>query len=164
MIDCRREPDRFARAGLLGCFVRLVAVGGLGVCDMVRTVKGWSEAQRRRLYVRLMRHTIIDRRSGCFIYTGPTKGRDNCYGRITIRVNGMPRGISVHRLSYTAFVSTPRADLEVKHGCDRPLCWNPEHLKQGTHITNCREREQAKRQRRDARAYREHGVIQSLAA
>lgn len=41
-----------------------------------------------------------------------------------------------HRASYAAFVADPPAHLVVRHRCDTPACWNPEHLLLGTHQDN----------------------------
>lgn len=71
----------------------------------------------------LERRKITDR--GCWIWTGKTA----CgYGEIA--VNGKTMG--VHRAAYEVFIGPIPAGLQIMHSCDRPTCFNPDHLSAGT--------------------------------
>lgn len=72
----------------------------------------------------------IDSDIGCWLWTGcATRG----YGQIIFGI----RLCYVHRVAahiYLGFdLSSP---LQVMHKCDRPLCFNPEHLTFGTSKEN----------------------------
>jgi len=41
-----------------------------------------------------------------------------------------------HRTSFAAFKTDPPIDLVVRHKCDNPPCWNPDHLLLGTTADN----------------------------
>jgi hypothetical protein len=43
---------------------------------------------------------------------------------------------AAHRTSFAAHKEDPPGDLVVRHKCDNPPCWNPEHLLLGTHADN----------------------------
>lgn len=73
--------------------------------------------------------------SGCWEFQGNvlfSRGLDTPYGRIS--KNG--KMALAHRFSYEAFFGPIPAGLLVLHGCDNPLCANPEHLFLGTHKDN----------------------------
>lgn len=63
----------------------------------------------------------------CWVWTGGTNGHG--YGRISI--GGVDYG--THRVAYERLfdVKLDRKTL-VRHNCDHPPCWNPEHLLTGT--------------------------------
>lgn len=43
---------------------------------------------------------------------------------------------NTHRISYASSIGNPPPDLVVRHHCDAPACWNPEHLAIGTQADN----------------------------
>jgi hypothetical protein len=94
-------------------------------------------AIKKRLWDRLMSHSVVTRK-GCFHYTGPENNTG--YGKISMRLRpgANPTGVSTHVLSFMTFIRKLRAGFEVNHLCHNSRCWNPEHLKEGTHVTNCR--------------------------
>ena len=71
--------------------------------------------------------------SGCWIWMGFL----NKHGYGKISVNGKPA--SAHRVSYElAYGKSPKY---VCHSCDCPSCVNPDHLRDGSHSENMRDRE-----------------------
>lgn len=78
----------------------------------------------------------------CWIWTGPTQGRDVCdYGRLYVGiVDGKPRMVQAHRWSYEHFVGPIQEGYEIDHvksrGCVTTLCVNPAHLEPVTHKVN----------------------------
>lgn len=111
------------------------------------------------LFQRLMRKTKVDRKTGCYIWTGPTNGGwgGTQYGKLSVRIptyqggTGQPTGQSTHKLSYETFKKkvpqkAPEGKRwEVGHKCHRSLCWFPGHLRAILNSTNVRERDQRKR-------------------
>lgn len=82
---------------------------------------------------RLAEHKIIDKERGCWLWT---KARDkDGYGLIKIK-KIMCR---VHIVSYETFVGEVKEGLIVRHKCDNPPCFNPEHLETGTQKDNRRD-------------------------
>ncbi len=57
-----------------------------------------------------------------------------------------PKNILSHRLSYEIFLGKFDNSLFVCHKCDNPSCINPDHLFLGTHIDNCNDCINKKRQ------------------
>jgi len=72
----------------------------------------------------------VDKSESCWIWKGTTYS--NGYGRIC--VNG--KHVLAHRLSWTLTHSDIPDGFHVCHGCDTPLCVNPEHLFLGTQKDN----------------------------
>lgn len=70
-----------------------------------------------------------DEKTGCFVYTGCTN--DNGYGIIAYN----KRQWLVHRLVFKE-VMFKELPAVVRHSCDNPPCWNPEHLIGGTCLDN----------------------------
>jgi hypothetical protein len=64
----------------------------------------------------------------CYLWQGRTIGEG--YGSICY--NG--KGTYIHRLIYE-YVFGEDA-LVVRHTCDTPNCWNPDHLQNGSHANN----------------------------
>lgn len=74
---------------------------------------------------------------------------DECWkwNNYSHRMNYYPlfRGKKVHRLSCELF--NERTTVEkpfVLHSCDHPWCWNPQHLRIGTHEDNMLDRGRVK--------------------
>jgi HNH endonuclease len=78
---------------------------------------------------------------GCWIWTGPTLGREVCdYGRLFMGDDAEQRLVLVHRWSYEHFVEAIPDGCEIDHvknrGCRSTLCVNPAHLEPVTHKVN----------------------------
>lgn len=78
---------------------------------------------------------FVENENGCWINMSHTKDRWG-YGWITRRVDGIKKGISVHRYMYERFNGEIPQGYVVRHKCDNPCCGNPEHLEVGTHKDN----------------------------
>ncbi len=76
---------------------------------------------------------------GCWIFTGATKS--DGYGTIRDK----DKTVTVHRVSWLAHNGPIPINRQVLHRCDRPACWNPDHLFLGTHQDNMRDRQQKRR-------------------
>lgn len=78
--------------------------------------------------------------SGCWEWTKCITGG---YGRVSI----FGRRILVHRYSLEVYLNRPiPRHLEVRHMCHNPICYNPEHLQEGTHYQNMRDMVESNRQ------------------
>lgn len=78
--------------------------------------------------------------SGCWEWTRCINGG---YGKVCI--NG--KRMLVHRHSLELHLKRPvPKELEVRHMCHNPICFNPEHLQEGTHYQNMRDMVESNRQ------------------
>lgn len=76
----------------------------------------------------LRANSTYNEETQCFLWQGHTAGEG--YGCISF--NGIQTYI--HRLIYKYVFGE---ELEViRHSCDTPNCWNPDHLNNGTHADN----------------------------
>ena len=80
--------------------------------------------------------SLIKKSPGCWKWVGPIK-IDSGYGRFYIDGRYYP----AHRVSYEHFKGPIRSGMHVMHLCDNPICVNPDHLKQGTHQDNMKDRD-----------------------
>lgn len=79
---------------------------------------------------RLESNYKVNRVTGCWEWTKYRK--PNGYGQV--KYGGKKH--MVHRLSYEVFNGPIPDGLIVRHTCDNPCCYNPEHLLLGTHADN----------------------------
>lgn len=88
----------------------------------------------RNLYNKL-RSKIRKDSSGCWIWTGAAflkrKWAAHRYGYSCIKIDGIWRTRTTHRLMWYALHGWPKKPLCVCHKCDVPLCINPSATKQG---------------------------------
>lgn len=76
----------------------------------------------------LRRGSTYDEKTDCYLWQGRTAG--DGYGSISFE----GKNTYIHRLIYKyVFDEDP---LVIRHTCDRPNCWNPDHLKNGSHEDN----------------------------
>lgn len=100
---------------------------------------------RRAVEARVWEH--IDRRSRCWLWTGPKNTHG--YGRIaTVK----PKKEYVHRLMYQWAYGVEVGDGVVMHACDTPACVKPSHLHLGTQTENVRDMYAKGRQAKNARS------------
>ena len=84
------------------------------------------------------------------------RGKNGGYGMTSIK----GKRILVHRYSLELHLNReiPKT-LEVRHMCNNPLCFNPEHLQEGTHYQNMRDMVESNRQAKgDALSKRLKGI------
>lgn len=93
-------------------------------------------ATKEDIIKRLLKHRKINRLTGCWEWQRciGTSG----YGRTAFgRLNGHTKSWNVHRLSFFVFRTRKwNPDLFVLHKCNNRLCFNPNHLYQGTFQDN----------------------------
>ena len=83
--------------------------------------------------------------NGCWNWTGVLNGG---YGHVSIKANR----ILAHRYSLQLHLKRPiPKDIEVRHMCHNPRCFNPEHLVEGTHAENMKDMVEAGRQAKGAK-------------
>lgn len=89
------------------------------------------------MYLALTNKRAIDSTTGCWLFTG---GQDkDGYGKI--KFNG--KTYSAHRLAWRNWVGEPINQILHKPICPNKHCFNPEHLYDGTHSDNMRDRREA---------------------
>lgn len=91
----------------------------------------WVEDPKIRLEQKA-RHT----ENGCIEWTGHVHNQG--YGRTTL---GYKNYVFVHRLAYALAHNLDPLNFDgfVLHSCDNRLCYNPEHLRLGTHADNTKD-------------------------
>jgi hypothetical protein len=84
----------------------------------------------------------LEDENGCWNWTGVI---NSGYGQVSIK----GCRILCHRYSLQLFLKRPIAkNIEVRHMCHNSKCFNPTHLKEGTHAENMNDMVQAGRQAR----------------
>jgi HNH endonuclease len=79
---------------------------------------------------RIERDTFFEPNSGCWLFAGPID--DFGYGRIRIG----KKKVRVHKHTYEQDNGPLPEGVILRHSCDMPCCWNPDHLLTGTHADN----------------------------
>ncbi len=82
--------------------------------------------------VRFIRFYVVDRSTGCWVWTGSTNGKYPVFPL------SRREKVYAHRFSYETFVAPIPRGLEIDHQCNNKLCVNPDHLKPMTHQENYR--------------------------
>ena len=88
--------------------------------------------KRRPIKERLLEKRTIE--EDCWLWTGSKS--DMGYGRMGVGHTGT---YFVHRLAYQEFKGPIPKGLYICHSCDKPLCFNPDHLWAGTQRDNLRD-------------------------
>lgn len=92
-----------------------------------------------RIKKKLEDNTIKDSATGCWTYQGATSNGTHC----TLRYYAGKR-IYIHRLSANIHWGFDlESSMQILHWCNNPRCWNPEHLYEGTHDDNMRDKVEA---------------------
>lgn len=87
--------------------------------------------QKAALLARLEARTV--KSGACWLFQGRGRGGDKD-GHQAISVHDWPE--FVHRISYAIHHGPIPAERVVRHSCDVPPCWQPDHLKLGTQLDN----------------------------
>ena len=95
-----------------------------------------KEYKKRTPIEKLEKHRFIDKKTGCWIWTGRI---DNSgYGRILIKTNnGKQKVFNVHRYSFSAYNNVELTTFDIIcHQCHNRKCFNPAHLIKSTQLNN----------------------------
>jgi hypothetical protein len=92
------------------------------------------ELSQEALLGKLVGRTVVDPKSGCWIWQGAHNGKKGNRGYGVIRVDCIKQ--YTHRLMASIVFGPIPEGVEVRHGCDNPPCCNPAHLSLGTHLDN----------------------------
>ena len=89
-------------------------------------------------YERILARRVIDEKTGCWLCKGASNGGS---GHVQVRVkkNGKWKKDYAHRVSYEHHHGPIPAGMVVRHNCDTPPCFNPEHLCLGSVAQNNRD-------------------------
>jgi hypothetical protein len=80
----------------------------------------------------------VDKTDSCWMWIGSKNSRG--YGNFNVRTSDQWMNYLAHRLSWAIANNQEVAThLVVRHGCDIPLCVNPDHLTIGTQKDNIRD-------------------------
>lgn len=74
----------------------------------------------------------VDSETGCWNWTKAVSNHKNSYGRMRVG----DKIVLVPRYSYEFFIGPIPNGLVVRHKCDNPPCFNPEHLMVGEPVDN----------------------------
>jgi hypothetical protein len=99
-----------------------------------------GEPERVALVARLRARTTVTPTSrsaeigDCWVYAGTDRSGK---GHAGISVHDRP--VHAHRLSFAIHKGPIAAGVVVRHDCDNPPCWRPEHLRDGAQLDNVRD-------------------------
>lgn len=83
---------------------------------------------------RLWAKTVVDEATGCWLWQGARN--QNGHGNVHVTIDGVHKTRRPHQISYEHFKGPVPLGKIVRHGCDVPNCWNPEHLELGDAYQN----------------------------
>lgn len=94
---------------------------------------------------RILGHSVIHE-NGCIEYRGDRKLKHR-YGLVSITMDRKRKSVPAHRAMWMALnnrFDLPRG-IVIRHKCDNPRCVNIDHLLEGTHKDNARDKLDRKR-------------------
>jgi len=98
-----------------------------------------KEHKRMSPIQRLVKHKVIDEKTGCWNWNG--RINKNGYGQVTITVNNKSKSFEVHRYSYTTYNNVELTSFDtICHQCHNRRCFNPAHLIKSIPVNNSIER------------------------
>ena len=98
-------------------------------------------ANSRPILDRFLNKIVINKQTGCWVWTANTLKTRGGYGVIYY----MGKNWRAHRVSWLLFKGEHPGELMVCHRCDNPPCVNPEHLFLGSQSDNERDKVAKKR-------------------
>lgn len=105
---------------------------------------------------RMQAKTVVDEVTGCWLFNGARN--QNGHGNISVKIDGKHKTRRPHQISYEAhFGPIPKGKV-VRHRCDVPNCWNPEHLVIGDHYQNMRDMMERNRGRNQFTSLKDLGI------
>lgn len=102
--------------------------------DRVERARRGRWGDRMTIKDRLHRYTVVDPRSGCWVWSGATDCRG--YGQLHISRDEVRRPVKAHILMYERYAGRVPRGLTLDHLCRRTECVNPEHLEPVTRAEN----------------------------
>ncbi len=78
-------------------------------------------------------YEIVD---DCWICVSHLEQKSTGYTKCDFKIDGKSKTISLHRATYMHYHGEIKGNNVVMHSCDDPMCFNPDHLSQGTRSDN----------------------------
>ena len=92
--------------------------------------------------------------AGCWLWTGGKKSGGYATFCLPMAPKGRYVAVGAHRVAYAMLRGDVQDDLQLDHLCSNPLCVNPWHLEEVTHMVNI--------QRRFARERHRYGIAHNF--
>lgn len=100
--------------------------------------------RRESIIERIVRRTLVDEATGCWIWQGPTSGNGRGGGYPRMCLDGQT--VAVHRAMFVCVHGYVPGKRQIDHDCRNRMCVNPDHLLNLTHKQNQRKRDRARRE------------------
>lgn len=100
-------------------------------------MSSWDHSLKRCMTKRLIQP------NGCWYFSGKarlkTKARGGNYPVTCVKVDGEWKTVKLAKV-VAMTIGIPGEGPHICHRCNDPECWNPEHLRWGTHKSNMRDK------------------------